>query len=61
MLKSAETIMENVRDEDILTIHTLCGAVVRGHWYEDHIVKQLAEAASFTQIGELEFVRNDIY
>ena len=61
MLRSAETIMARVKDEDILTIHTIYGGVVRGHWYEDHILKQLSEGSAFEQIGELEYQRIDIY
>lgn len=61
MLRSYETILESVKDADILTIHTLSGAVMRGHWYEDHMLRELCRVNSFTQIGPLEYQQNDVY
>ena len=61
MLMSAETILNQTNDKDILTIHTIYGNTVRGHWYEDHILTQLNAVTSFTQIGPKEYQQNDVY
>ena len=61
MLIDSETILEQVKDEDILIIHTVYGRTIRGHWYDDHILEQLSAAESFTEIGPKEYQRNDVY
>ena len=61
MLRSFDTIMNHVKDEDVLTIYTIGCTCVRGHWYEDHVLRALCSAASFTEIGPLVYQQNEVY
>lgn len=61
MLRSFDTIMNHVKDEDVLTVFTLCGRCVSGHWYEDHVLQALCSAASFTEIRPLVYQQNEVY
>jgi hypothetical protein len=61
MLKSFDTIMEQVKDEDVLTVYTLGGGCARGHWYEDHVLRALCGAKSFTEIRTLVYQQNEVY
>lgn len=61
MLRDYYTIMDRVNDEDILTIYTIGGTCVRGHWYEDHVLRELCRVEGFTEIRPLVYHQNEVY